>query len=442
MPKGGNRRRGWRMTGRKFDPNTALVFEDGSAPPAHAGKFHYPESIHGIVPQLSELVSERSWNPGWFSGTVPMCIEHIVGFFDVVHVMHERAQAVLADYGQNKHPYCLYLRSFAAAGHRGEAPPSGGKQLLALTRGDLDFRNYLSDHLRGVLPVISCFNTLDMVGLATARQSPGAKPAILRLLSHTWKRTVAALIDNARVIVLHIWPTMHGNATAGVETEMWYLHKLEQTQRCLLVLTTDNPVPRHGEFDFRAAFGWPAAKTDQDFSDELTTLARDDFRRQSLQSVFPDLPCYVIDRNIEPALEQFRNDDLSAISYTNFIPRSLKPNFDLINTEYPEMVTRWTAIEERMRASRAVGENEIAYAMLVALSCFVLATTLEHYEPMARAIATVGIAHRLLTRDDTLERVCLDGAAKFARWGGMEDLAAYFAKASAESDRPEQVPFA
>jgi hypothetical protein len=97
------------------------------------------------------------------------------------------------------------------------------------------------------------------------------------------------------------------------------------------------------------------------------------------------------------------------------------------------MINRWIAIEGRMRASCQVGEDEISHAMLAALSCFVLATTLEHYEPMARAIANVGLAHWFLTRDNTLERICLAGATKFAGWGGREDLAAYFAKASAES---------
>lgn len=427
------------MAGRKFDSDTGLVFDDGSVPSPDALHLYYPESIRGIQPQLAELISERIQKPHWFNEVVPTIVEQIIGFFDVIHTMHERAQSVLEDYSQNKHPYCLYLRRFSAAGFRGEVLPgrSGTTQTLAMRRGDLEFREYLSDQLRKLLPVVSCLNTLDMFTVATVRHSTKEKPAVLRLLSHTWKPTVAALIDNARMIILHISPTRDSDATvatAGVSTEMGYLYSLRQTQRCLLVIDADRPVPRHGTFDFRAAFGWPAAKAE--LSAELRTLATDDFRRQSMQIGFPDLSCFVIDRNIEPAFEQFRNDDLSAVRYTYFIPRSLEPNVNLFNAEYPRMISLWTAIEERLRASHRVETNEILHVLFIALTCFVLATTLEYYEPMARSIATVGLAYSIVTKDGTFHRVCLSGAMKFARLGRVDDLAEYFAKAS--SDLPAE----
>ena len=427
------------MAGRKFAPNTALVFDDGSVTPANSARFHCPESLHAIGEHLAELVSERIRNPGWFNATVPLLVEQIIDFFDVIHTMHEQALRVLADYSQHQKPYCLYLRSFSAGGYRGEEPQWPGETLpLGLSAGDRDFREYISDRLDGLLPVISCFNTLDLFSVASVRQSTKPRPAMVRLLSHNWKRTVAALIDNARMIVLQISPSMHGNATAGVSTEMMYMHKLGQTQRCLLVLDADRPVPRHGTFDFRAAFGWPAAKADPEFTAELKALATDEFQRQSLQPTFPELPCYVVDRNIEPALEQFRDDDISALNYTDLIPGCLRPNIEMISTDYPEMMKRWMAVEERLKSSNQLSQQELSQALFIALFCFVLATTLEHYEPMARSIVQVGLAHGALTRDTTFGRTCFAGAAKFARWGGMEELAAYFAEGAANMPAPDK----
>ncbi|MEA2911646.1 MAG: hypothetical protein QOJ15_3727 [Bradyrhizobium sp.] len=422
------------MAGRKFDLNTGLVFDDG-LPVPDALHVYYPESIRAIAGHLSELLSERIQKPGWFNDTVPTILEQIIDFFDAVHAMHESATRVLAEYNQNRRPYCLYLRNFSTAGHRGRE--LRGETQLFLQPSDQHFREYITDCLDGMLPVVSCFNTLDQFTVASVRQKSKAKPAILRLLSHNWKQSVAALIDNARAIVMHHSMRGHGKMTAGVNTELTFLFQLKQTQRCLLVIDSDHPVPRHGKFDFRATFGWPAARADPEFSAELKTLATDEFRRQSLQPEFPDLPCYVVDRNIEPVLQQFRDSDLPAIRYTNLIPRSLKSNMDLINVNYPKMVSQWTAIEQRLQASQHVGAKEVLHAMFVAMSCFVLATTLEHYEAMARSIAQVGLAHRFVSGDGTLERICLIGAVKFARWEGMDDLAEHFARGLTDEAGPE-----
>jgi hypothetical protein len=54
------------------------------------------------------------------------------------------------------------------------------------------------------------------------------------------------------------------------------------------------------------------------------------------------------------------------------------------------------------------------------------ASSLEHYEPMARALAVTGIVHRLISGSAEIERICLDGAVKFARRAGLDRLAERF----------------
>jgi hypothetical protein len=61
--------------------------------------------------------------------------------------------------------------------------------------------------------------------------------------------------------------------------------------------------------------------------------------------------------------------------------------------------------------------------MHAGLFCFVLAATLEHYEPMSRSLAIVGLTHRLITGSPDVERVCLEGAVAFAHRAGLDDLA-------------------
>ena len=71
--------------------------------------------------------------------------------------------------------------------------------------------------------------------------------------------------------------------------------------------------------------------------------------------------------------------------------------------------------------------EELADAMYHALACFVLTATLEHYEVMARSLATVGLAHRLITRSREIQSLCFEGATKFAGFAGLEELAQHFA---------------
>jgi hypothetical protein len=387
-------------------------------------------SIH-----LSFLIGSEVRDRGVFNSTVPTIIRQIVHFFETVHLMHDRALAILNGDG----PYCLYLRRFLSAGIRFERTPSALKDTIVQTPRDQQMREFVSKQLGGALPVISCFNTLDLYTMVHTAATPDLLPG-LRLLSHNWRRTMQALIDRAQFIVLFMTGFDDGKARDGVEFELTTIKQLDQHRRCIFVLDTERQDAQSAGFDVRAVFGWPAWAPDWDqipdvgdFVTALKTLASDGHRRKKTLPPIQFPSCYVVDKDLTG--QQVAAGQLGGIDYPHIIPDTLTGNLEAEQREYSRLLDRWGDIEMRLAEGRGASREELVDAMYHALACFALAATLEDYEPMARSIATVGLAHRLITSSTEIESLCLEGAIKFAGFAGLEELAQYFAAGLAKNIR-------
>jgi hypothetical protein len=83
-------------------------------------------------------------------------------------------------------------------------------------------------------------------------------------------------------------------------------------------------------------------------------------------------------------------------------------------------------IESDWENGRELDVEDTANAMYDALHCFVLAATLEAYEPMARTLAMIAKAHYIITGTTEIAVICAGGARDFARLAGDDELAMYF----------------
>ena len=417
------------MADQPFDPSALSGAPPESAETASGAVIRYPETFGALSAHLSFLIGDQIRNPRTFNSMVPTVLRQLIDFFETVHRMHDRAAAILAE----QRPYCLYLRRFTAGGQRFDAP-SPFERSFGLVPTDQRMQDYLTTHLEDLIPVVACFNTLDLFGVATAARKAEV-PAALRLLSHNWQRTVQVLIDGAHCVVLFMTSSMDGNPTEGVRFELGSIKQFDQDQRCIFVLDTDRDVQPAG-FGVHAAFGWPARLEDwdsqrdaRDFIDCLRTLSGDGHRRKRRHPPEPPPPCYVVDKDLtgEQVLEGLRLQ----IDYPYIVPDSLKGNLEALHHLYPRAVAHWEHIETQMTRGEGLRTEELAVVMYEALGSFVAAATLEHYEPMARNLAMVGLAHRVITRETEIEKVCLEGAVAFARYAGLEDLAQHFAAGQA-----------
>jgi hypothetical protein len=358
--------------------------------------------------------------PAVFNQIVPVAVHHITRLFESVHTMHDRALGILnAD-----RPYCLYLRGFSAGGRR-FAGSDPRHQTLVQAPTDQRMRQYMADHLDDIVPIVAAFNVLDVYGLAEDRHRREV-PATLRLLSHNWKRTIQALVDGAASVVLFRGP--FDADTEGVQFELLTIRQFEQHRRCIFVLDTERTDVRSAGFDVHSAFGWPMAYPDwdelaepADFIRSLRALASDGHRRVKTAPPLEFPACYVVDKDL-PGLEVAAARQ-AGTDYPYIIPPAMRTNLDALQREYPPLLERWAALEQRWKAGRSPTTDDLQAAMYTALFCFVVATTLEHYEPMSRSLAIVGLAHRLITRSPDVERVCLEGAVAFAHRAGLDDLA-------------------
>jgi hypothetical protein len=414
------------MVDQHFDPSAVPGPPLESSEAASGAVIRYPETFGALAAHLSFLIGDEIRNPGTFNSMVPTVLRQLIDFFVTVHRMHDRATTILAE----QRPYCLYLRRFTAAGQR-FTQSSPLTRSLGLVATDQRMQEYLTTRLGDLIPVVACFNTLDLFGVATAART-GEVPAALRLLTHNWQRTVQVLIDGAHCVVLFTTATLDGNPTEGVQFELGSIRQFEQHRRCIFVLDTDRDDVRAGGFDVHAAFGWPTRSDDwdslrdaRDFIACLRTLAVDGYRRKRRHPPEPPPPCYVVDKDLtgEDVLEGLRLH----IDYPYIVPGSLKGNLDAVQHLYPQALDHWKRIETQMTGGEGLRTEELAVVMYEALGSFVAAATLEHYEPMARSLAIVGLAHRLITGETEIEQVCLEGAVAFSRYAGLEELAQHFA---------------
>ena len=396
-------------------------------------EIYYPESLRSLGADLSFLVTEERHEPGVFNAMAPTAITRIVDFFESIQVMHARAAAVLDERVHHGRPYCLYLRAFSSGGMLGKlkADGEGVKQQLMLHGDDASLRRHLSESLAGLMPVVSCFNTLDLYSTPDAAD-PATAPAILRLLSHNWPSQIQALIDGAHFVVLLPRSRVNEKATEGVNFEMGSIHALGQKDRCIFLLDTPRANGPVDGFDVHAAFAWPFGLADwstapgpRAFADCARSLATDGHMRRRKHPALVTPPCFVIDKGYDPS--QFASGELTEAEYPILIPETLQANAEGLERAFPPIWRWWNDVEGRLQSAEAVSREELQDVMFDALSCFVLATTLENYWTMARCLVAVGVAHRALSQSNEFARICANGAAKFAHRADRPDLAARYA---------------
>jgi hypothetical protein len=100
------------------------------------------------------------------------------------------------------------------------------------------------------------------------------------------------------------------------------------------------------------------------------------------------------------------------------------------------MVDRWHATEKQFAIAKSPGVDELATTMYFALYTFIAAATLELYHKMAVCIATVGAAHRAITRDRQFIADCYEQAASYAGWSEEPESAEYYRNAATKFRGP------
>ena len=399
-------------------------------------EIYYPESIRAVSPHLSYFIGDEIGQPTQFNANFPVLIQQVIDFYRTIHAMHGRALEVLGENREHGRQFCLYLRSFAAGGARFpvESHEAGSTQRMGWTGLDEHIRKFVSEVLEDTMPVVSCLNTLDIRTLSLARKQP-TPPAVVRLLSHNWIRTISALIDRAQCVVM-LFSAADGKNSEGLQVERIAVANLGQAQRTISIFASeDNETQDEASDRIHRIFSWPAwiepeeASQAREFAQLLRALASDGYRRTALLPATEDPPCFVVDKNYEAS--RFESGELSEADYARLVPPDLEPNSALFQEFYPVLLQGWTRIESDLE-SRRLDIEDIANGMYAALRCFVLAATLEAYEPMARTLATIAKSHYVITRTTEIAVICAGGARDFARLAGDDELATYFGAMEAD----------
>jgi hypothetical protein len=193
---------------------------------------------------------------------------------------------------------------------------------------------------------------------------------------------------------------------------------------------------RHEVSDFAAVLPFAGAQAAEvlaagpDFRAAIASLAGDEFTQKNAVDDLSAMPCFVIDREIEPALAD--GVSLSEVDYQDLIPSSLLSNWEILSQEFPAVVNTWGEIEAGFAADQHAPGEQIANTMLRALRTFCVATTLERYHELAVSLATMGFAHRIITRTTGVMAHCYRHAASYAEWSGDSSSAEFYANAARE----------
>jgi hypothetical protein len=394
----------------------------------------YPESIRTLSSHLSYFLGNDIGQPAQFNANFPLMIRQVIDFYLAIQAMHGRALEVLGDNREQDRQFCLYLRSFAAGGTRFKIKSDRAQLSQEMISIGLDerIRNFVDDTLEGIMPVVSCLNTLDINTIAQAHKQP-KPPAVLRLLSHNWIRTIDALIDRAQCVVM-LFFTAHGQSTEGLQVELAALDRLGQMQRTILIFADDNSeiLDQTSAYVY-GAFNWPAwmpKPTPPALAQSLRTLAGDGHRRTVTLPAIDYPPCFVVDKDY--SVSRFESGELSETDYAALVPGDLESNCSAFQEDYLATLQWWARIESNLESGRRPDIEDTANAMYAALHCFVLAATLEAYEPMARTLAMIAKAHYVITRTTEIALICAGGAQEFARLAGEDELAMYFGAMEAD----------
>jgi len=399
-----------------------LLYDDG-LPRVPDGALFYPLSLAPVRAALSELMSERMEKPKYFRAHFSWTLRWVVGFFASIHHAHENAKTVLGQYRQNGTQYAVYLRSFDLGGQRLEASSEGESWASdAFLTKDANNAMLMADACEGRMACLSFSNPfspnlrLDLYGERDTAPPSAVLPAF-RVLDHNWQDVVQEVVRGANVIVM--FPEV---ASEGVVTELRLVCELGLAPRSIVVVKWPDGMTSLVE----AGFGSVLLREDVDDAEIVTrvrSLASDGFRQTRRVADLSDLPCHIVDRNILRARSHFSPEELSSAQYDCYLPLSLARNWHALVEQFPLVVSARRSVEQRAASGEVTGTAELAVIMLKALRVFVVACTLERYYEMAVSLATLGIAHRTITRDRDVMRECYEGAALFAGLSGDDKLA-------------------
>jgi hypothetical protein len=371
----------------------------------------YPESLRPIAAILSNMV--RQTDDILSDEMLLFAIPAVVQFFDGTHANHARAAELLRRHEAHGQPFGLYLRNFASAGM--QAPPVAGDwggiaRPTVFTGEDEAMRRDLAGHLPAGLPLLSCFNDLNLVW-----PKPGQEAPIFRLLSHNWQDVIRAVIDAAHCIVIFAASSPDRASGDGLELEFEAVRAAGQGGRCIVLAPARGylpPVPVHACFRAR----------DADFLECLSSLARSPPvpRRPIARIAAP--PCWMVDRGY--AASDFGPGRLSEEDYGLLVPAALEGNARLMTDQFDRLLSDWAGIEAELVARNRFDRKRLTDVLNRSLALFAIATTLDTLEAMARALMIFGFAHRVLSRSVAVAGLCAAGAATLATLARLPDLAA------------------
>lgn len=405
----------------------AVLFRDGVGY-LREGQIFYPPALKSVAAALSELVSEKMELPRYFHEYAGLALDMIYGRFAGVHDTHAAACEVQGEYCERGTQYCLYLRSFFAAGlefnYREEADGSVKASEGFLT-ADWRMRSFAAETLMDRMPMLGCINHGDVTvsNLRGADSPRDFSIPSFSVQSHNWKEILEQLIGGANCVVLYLYGH---SLTEGIQFEIDTLQKYSMEGRCLVAAGEANIAPDGGAKGFRDVFMGDTPGERERLAAALRSLAAEDFRQSRPVKDLSAMKCYVVDRMIEPAFTQFDAETLRGLEYTDFIPSSLANNWKILWKNYPPLSDGWRTMVEGIRENRIPGTQQLAASMLTALKCFCLAATLELYDQMAGSLEIVGAAHRTITKSAEIWEICFRFAAKCAEWAGNEPAARFF----------------
>jgi hypothetical protein len=413
------------------DPDYMVFYPDAEGTPPD-GELYYPSSLLRIAPALTELNAELIDDIDVYIANIGLEIDMILGFFIGVHDAHEAALQILNSYRNEGRQYAVYLRNFDWSGEY-----SSGE--LRLVSGDRHLKKSVADALPSEIPMLSFVNTLD--GYLDNENNHGTDTAVrglipsVRLLTHNWQETVREVILGARLVILNA-----RGPTDGIVREAKLLAACGMKSRTVVI------GPRVSASDLFAANGF-ADIVDQGshfqtigplsdavsarLTDAIHALTTDSFVQTNQVADLSELPCWVVDRNIADASEEFSADKLAGVPYENYVPSSLLNNFTVFFEQYPHMLTQWDALEAKSKGSERISRNELLEALYQAVHVFHIATTVERYYEMATALSVIGMASKSLTGRRAMRLKCYKHALKCARWSGDAEHITFFAGALA-----------
>lgn len=410
----------------------AVLFKDhiGRFP---AGQVFYPESLKLINTVIAELNSKEMEDPEFFNNNIQFYLNMIIGHFESIHDTHNVAKTVYEQYRVEGYQYCLYLRSFVFSGMTLHIGPQQGKleSTEGFTKTDRNVRQFIKKALKNQINSLSFVNIYDVYPSDLQKNSDYMRDVTIpsfRVLSHNWREIVRETIRGAKLIVMNL-----GSETEGVGFEIDTIRECEMAQRT--VVMADKLRDKHSSLfsDFNyvmelntRAPDWQEKPEALRLKDRLEYLSNDDFIQTNKVQDLSDLECYLVDKNIDLAASQFDPEVLLDIAYEDYIPSSLANNWQLLSHYFPKLVADWQKIEDTAAAGPLPEGKQVAEALYLALATFYLAVTLERYQEMAVSIATLGIAHRAITRRVDIMADCYGHAAKCSGWAGNLSSAKYY----------------